>query len=66
MQVWDATCLGGEGLVASVAERAAVAELMTPSESRVGRPPRYLRRSAAQGALLLGLLISPSEPDDDE
>ena len=66
MQVGHATHAAGGGLVASVAERAAVAELMTPSESLVGRPPRYLPRSA--GALLLGLLIalSPNEPDDDE
>lgn len=54
----------GEGLIASVAERAAVFELMTPSESLVGRPPHYLPRSA--GALLLGLLLSRDEPDDDE
>ncbi len=65
MQVGHATRAAGGGLVASVAERAAVAELMTPSESLVGRPPRYLPRSAAWGVLLLGLLISPSEPDDD-
>jgi hypothetical protein len=66
MLVGHAARAVGGGLIASVAERAAVAELMTPSESLVGRPPRYLPRSA--GALLLGLLLalSPDEPDDDE
>ena len=39
-------------LVALVSERAAVAELMTPSESLVGRPPRDLPRMA------LGLVLA--------
>ena len=65
MQVGHATRAAGGGLVASVAERAAVAELMTSSESLVGRPP-YLPRSVGVGALLLALLLSPGEPDDDE
>jgi hypothetical protein len=54
------------GKVASAHEKAAVAELMAPSESLVGRPPLYLPRSGGCGVLLLGLALSPSEPDDDE
>ena len=66
MQVGHATRAVGGGLVASVRERDAVAELMTPSERLVGRPPRYLPKAA--GVLIAGLLLvlSPSEPDDDE
>jgi hypothetical protein len=52
------------GKVASAQEKAAVAELMAPSESLVGRPPLYLPRSGGCG--VLALLLSPSEPDDDE
>jgi hypothetical protein len=63
MQVGYATRVVGGGF-ASVSEQAAVAELMTPSESLVGRPPRYIPRAA--GCLLALLLLSPSEPDDDE
>ena len=65
MQLGNATRAVGGGLVASVSERAAVAELMTPLESLVGRPPRYYPRSAG---LLLALLLlgAPGEPDDDE
>ncbi len=66
MLVGHATRAVGGGLVASVPERTAVAELMTPSEGLVGRPPRYLPNSAGAGALLLGLLLSRDEPDDDE
>lgn len=65
MQVGHTTRAAGGGLVASVSERAAVAELMTPSESLVGRPSRYFPRSTL-ATLLLTLLISPAEPDDDE
>jgi hypothetical protein len=66
MQVGHATRATGGGLVASASERAAVAELMTPLESLVGRPPRYLPRSG--GALLMALLLaaSPNEPPDDD
>lgn len=52
------------GLVASASERAAVAELMAPSESLVGRPPLYIPRAA--GVLLALLLLSPSEPADPD
>ncbi len=64
MQVGHATRAVGGGLVASVPERVAVAELMTPPESLVGRPPLYIPKAA--GVLLLLILLSPSEPDDDE
>ena len=67
MQLGNATRAVGGGLVASVSERAAVAELMTPLESLVGRPPRYYPPSAGE---LIGrqtlLLGAPGEPDDDE
>lgn len=66
MQVGHATRAVDGGLVASVSERAAVAELMTPQESLVGRPPRYLPRAGEGGLLLQGILVSPSVPDDDE
>lgn len=64
MQVGHASRAVGGGLVASASARAAVAELMTPRESLVGRPPRYGPKAA--GFLLNLLLLSPSEPDDDE
>ncbi len=64
MQVGHATRVVDGGLVASVRERDAVAELMTPPERLLGRPPLYIPRSA--GVLLALLLLSPSEPDDDE
>jgi hypothetical protein len=64
MKLGQATRPVDRGLVASAPEQAAVAELMAPSESLVGRPPLYLPR--ASGCLLLGLLLSPSEPADDE
>ncbi|MGH3853481.1 MAG: hypothetical protein ACRDR6_08275 [Pseudonocardiaceae bacterium] len=64
MQVVHATSVVRGGLVASVPEQAAVAELMTPSESLVGRPPLYSPRAA--GVVILVALLSPSEPDDDE
>lgn len=64
MKLGQATRPVDRGLVASAPEQAAVAELMAPSESLVGRPPLYLPR--AGGCLLLGLLLSPSEPADDE
>lgn len=64
MQVGHATRAVSGGLVASMPEQAAVAELMAPSESLVGRPPLYIPRAA--GVLLALLLLSPSEPDDDE
>ncbi|HEX5347713.1 MAG: hypothetical protein ACRDQV_03000 [Pseudonocardiaceae bacterium] len=54
------------GLVASAPEQAAVAELMAPSESMVGRPPLYVPRGEACLLLLGALLASPSEPPDDE
>jgi hypothetical protein len=66
MQVGHATRAVGGGLVASVPERVAVAELMTPQESLVGRPPRYLPKAAGVVLLNALLLLSPSEPDDDE
>jgi hypothetical protein len=64
MQIGYAMRAAGGGLVASVSERAAVAELMTPPESLVARPPLHIPRAC--GVLLALLLLSPSEPDDDE
>jgi hypothetical protein len=67
MKLGQATRPVDRGLVASAPEQAAVAELMAPSESLVGRPPLYMPR-AAGALLLLGLLLlsSPSDPADDE
>jgi len=64
MQLGYATPAVDGGLVASASERAAVAELMTPSERLVARPPLYIPKAA--GFLLALLLLSPGEPDDDE
>lgn len=52
--------------MASAPEQAAVAELMAPSESMLGRPPLYVPRGEACLLLLGALLASPSEPPDDE
>ncbi|MGH3751474.1 MAG: hypothetical protein ACRDRP_02060 [Pseudonocardiaceae bacterium] len=54
------------GLVATAPEQAAVAELMAPSESMVGRPPLFIPRAGATLLLLGALLASPTEPADDE
>ena len=64
MKLGQATRPVDRGLVASAPEQAAVAELMAPLESLVGRPPLYLPRAA--GCFLLLGLLSPSEPADDE
>ncbi|MDQ3762798.1 MAG: hypothetical protein M3460_14430 [Actinomycetota bacterium] len=63
MQVGQVTSAVDRRLVASAQEQAAVAELMEPSESLVGRPPLYLPQPV--GELLEVLLTSPVEPVDD-
>jgi hypothetical protein len=65
MQVRQAVSAVGVELVASPQEQAAVAELIAPSESLVGRPPLYLPRAAGVLALLGVLLLSPTEPADE-
>jgi hypothetical protein len=64
MKLGQATRPVEKGLVASAPEQAAVAELMAPSESLVGRPPLCVPRAA--GLVLALLLASPNEPADDE
>lgn len=64
MQVGQTTRPISAGLVASAREQAAVAELMTPSESLMTRPPLYIPRAA--GLLLALMLLSPSEPADPD
>jgi hypothetical protein len=54
-----ATITAGREAVASIDEQAAVAELMAPSESLVGRPPLYRPRAIAL------VLLSPGEPVDE-
>ena len=56
MEVREASTM----IVASAQEQAAVAELMEPSESLVGRPS--LDITMGPGELLLA---SPAEPTDD-
>ena len=53
------TITAGTEVVASTLERAAVVELMAPSERLVGQPPLH------QPKALLGIL-SPGKPVDDE
>lgn len=62
MQTGQATRAVDEELVTSAYEQAAVAELMVPSESPLGRPPLYRPK-----ALCLALILaSPSEPEDPD
>ena len=59
MKIGQATSTVSDGLVASVQEQAAVAELMEPSESLVGRPPLYVPTALEE------LILSPGEPVDE-
>jgi hypothetical protein len=59
MQIGHVTSAVGDTSVASAQEQAAVAELMEPSESLVGRPPLYLPKA------LEYILLSPGEPVDE-
>jgi hypothetical protein len=61
MQLTETTPMVGTGSVASDQERAAVTELMEPSERLVADPPLY---SPPTSCFFL-LLISPPEPVDD-
>ena len=53
------TITAGTEVVASTSERAAVAELMAPSERLVGQPPLYQPKAVI-------ILVSPGKPVDDE
>ena len=67
MQVRQAMSAIGTAVVASAQEQAAVAELMEPSESLVGRPSLTLPRLDLMGVgqILLAVLLSPGEPTDE-
>ena len=53
------TITAGTEVVASTLERAAVVELMAPSERLVGQPPLYQPKAVI-------VLVSPGKPVDDE
>ncbi len=69
MQVRQATSAIGPAVVASAQEQVAVAELMEPAESLVGRPsltfPRLDPMAPSGAGVLNLLLLSPGEPTDE-